>query len=193
MNLSGGQQARINLARAIYKECQIYLLDDSLTALDAHVQDFIFEECILKFLSNKIVILVSQTAHHIEQADTVIVLNSGKITFSGTPSKEVSTIVIREIEKTKEIEETIDQSQKRKIDETDYEETVEESIPLKQKMNGEQKSIYGEGKKTGGVDFSTYYKYLSYGGGIFLMILNVVIFGLSQGAESYSDMLLTEW
>lgn len=59
INISGGQKARISLARAVYSEADIYLLDDPLSAVDPQVADDIFQNCILGALKDKCVILVT--------------------------------------------------------------------------------------------------------------------------------------
>ena len=57
VNLSGGQKARLSLARALYFDKDIYLLDDILSALDVHVGKTIMEKTILGYLRNKTVIM----------------------------------------------------------------------------------------------------------------------------------------
>ena len=59
MNISGGQKARIALARACYSDADIFLLDDPLSAVDRQVASRIFENCILGYLKNKAKILVT--------------------------------------------------------------------------------------------------------------------------------------
>lgn len=59
INVSGGQKARISLARALYSEADIYLLDDPLSAVDPQVASAIFTDCIRGFLKDKLVILVT--------------------------------------------------------------------------------------------------------------------------------------
>ena len=53
LTLSGGQRARINLARALYTDAEIYLLDDPLAAVDTKVVNFLYENAISTFLKNK--------------------------------------------------------------------------------------------------------------------------------------------
>ena len=59
ITLSGGQKARISLARAVYSEADIYLIDDALSAVDPEVAHFIFYKCFKKYLNNRLRILVT--------------------------------------------------------------------------------------------------------------------------------------
>lgn len=78
VSLSGGQRARINLARAVYAKADIYLLDDPLSAVDTHVGKHLFEECIKKYLHGKTRVLVTHQLQFLKQADLIIIMNNVK-------------------------------------------------------------------------------------------------------------------
>jgi ATP-binding cassette subfamily C (CFTR/MRP) protein 1 len=86
INLSGGQKARVAVARAVYKDVDVYLLDDVLSALDAQVGHHVFHECILKHLRarNKTVVLVTHSVHLLDKADVIIVMDGGKVKACGS-------------------------------------------------------------------------------------------------------------
>ncbi|KAL6423797.1 hypothetical protein ACFW04_010336 [Cataglyphis niger] len=77
--LSGGQRARINLARAVYRDANIYLFDDPLSAVDTNVGRHLFDECINNYLQNKTRILVTHQLQYLKQCDYIIILNNAKI------------------------------------------------------------------------------------------------------------------
>ena len=83
INLSGGQKARIALARAVYADADIYLLDDSLSAVDARVGRLIFEECICNFLRNKTRILVTHQLQYLKNVDHVFIVDNGRVRKEG--------------------------------------------------------------------------------------------------------------
>ncbi|XP_011871334.1 PREDICTED: probable multidrug resistance-associated protein lethal(2)03659 [Vollenhovia emeryi] len=84
INLSGGQRARINLARAIYKDADIYLLDDPLSAVDTHVSRRLVDKCICGYLKGKTRILVTHQLQYLQLADQIIVMNDGGVEQKGT-------------------------------------------------------------------------------------------------------------
>ncbi|XP_074520696.1 ATP-binding cassette sub-family C member 4-like [Halichoeres trimaculatus] len=85
--LSGGQKARVNLARAVYQDADIYLLDDPLSAVDAEVGKHLYEQCICGLLKNKIRIVVTHQLQHLRAADQILVLKEGHIMAQGTYSE----------------------------------------------------------------------------------------------------------
>ncbi|KAL4446581.1 hypothetical protein ABPG74_005519 [Tetrahymena malaccensis] len=84
VNLSGGQKARLSLARAVYSRNDIYLLDDPLSAVDSKVASNIYENCLNGILKNKTVLLVTHQIHFTKTCNEIIILDQGKITHKGT-------------------------------------------------------------------------------------------------------------
>ncbi|KAH8056786.1 ATPase [Aureococcus anophagefferens] len=83
INLSGGQQARVNLARACYDDADVYLLDDPLSAVDAHVGEHLFHRAVLGVLGTKTRILAThQVALTVDRADFVVIVG-GAIVEAG--------------------------------------------------------------------------------------------------------------
>lgn len=87
VSLSGGQRARINLARAVYRDADVYLMDDPLSAVDAHVGKHLFQECLMKYLKGKTRILTTHQLQFLRQADLVVIMNNGQIQKVGTFSE----------------------------------------------------------------------------------------------------------
>ncbi|XP_071976750.1 multidrug resistance-associated protein 1-like isoform X2 [Engystomops pustulosus] len=86
VNLSGGQKQRVSLARAVYCNADVYLLDDPLSAVDAHVGKHIFDKVIgpKGLLKDKTRILVTHGVSYLPQMDSIIVMVDGKITEIGS-------------------------------------------------------------------------------------------------------------
>ncbi|KAJ0955316.1 putative ABC-type xenobiotic transporter [Helianthus annuus] len=83
INLSGGQKQRIQLARAVYQDCDIYLLDDVFSAVDAHTGSEIFKECVRGALRNKTILLVTHQVDFLHNVDLILVMRDGMLVQSG--------------------------------------------------------------------------------------------------------------
>ena len=82
-NFSGGQKQRLSIARALSKDSNIYLFDDSFSALD-YATDAKLRKELKTFLKDKIIIIIAQRLNTIADADKIIVLKDGEITGIGT-------------------------------------------------------------------------------------------------------------
>jgi ABC-type multidrug transport system fused ATPase/permease subunit len=85
INLSGGQKQRVAIARALYADARILVLDDPLSALDAHVSRLIFDECIVGHLlrHNVTVLLVTNQIQYAHRAHKLVLLQDGRIAEQG--------------------------------------------------------------------------------------------------------------
>lgn len=84
LNLSGGQKARVALARAVYKDADVYLLDAPFTHLDIATEKEIFERCVCKLMASKTRVVVTSKLEHLKRADKILLLHNGDCFFYGT-------------------------------------------------------------------------------------------------------------
>ncbi|XP_025884380.1 ABC transporter C family member 12 isoform X3 [Solanum lycopersicum] len=87
VNISGGQRQRVSMARAVYKNSDIYIFDDPLSALDAHVSHQVFKNCIKEELQGKTRVLVTNQLHFLPQVDRIILVSEGMVKEDGTFEK----------------------------------------------------------------------------------------------------------
>ena len=82
--LSGGQRARVSLARAVYADADIYLLDDPLSAVDLNVSQQIYRKCIQGLLCNTTRVLICHEEQYMKEADQVLLLYKGRVRAKGS-------------------------------------------------------------------------------------------------------------
>nr|QFR37209.1 ABC transporter [Cyberlindnera americana] len=91
ISLSGGQKARLSLARAVYARGSVYLLDDILSAVDSHVGKNIIEQVINGLLATKTIILATNSIPVLASAENIVLLESGRIVETGKYSDIITT------------------------------------------------------------------------------------------------------
>lgn len=98
VSLSGGQRARICLARTLYSDANIFLLDDPFSAVDFQVGNHLFKECILGLLAEKICVLVTHQHQFLSGVDTIFVMEQGTIVCHGKYDELKSKDILSKLE-----------------------------------------------------------------------------------------------
>lgn len=134
ITLSGGQKARINLARAVYKTKDIFLFDDVLSAVDSRVGKHIMDECMLGLLKSKTIILATHQLSLIEKADRVIVLSpEGQLDIGTfTELKKVNSTLINLLKYSLQTTNNEDSNSKDNILRDNEEEILKEEETMKE-------------------------------------------------------------
>lgn len=196
-NLSGGQCARINLARAIYAEADIYLLDDPLSAVDASVGRRIFEDCVKRFLREKTVFLVTHQFQYLNDVDRILVMENGCISADGTFGElQESGLNLAEVMRTIEDSENQSKNLKRikrqstSIVPTDF---IHQNYSSKTAVNVDDAKRFDEKKVEGSVTMRVYHQYFTACRSSLLLIGVFVVSALHQISVSGDDYFVAFW
>ncbi|KAH8702381.1 putative oligomycin resistance ATP-dependent permease yor1 [Talaromyces proteolyticus] len=186
VNLSGGQKARVSLARAIYSDANILLMDDPLSAVDAHVGRHIMEHAICGLLKDKCRILATHQLHILNKCDRIILMDDGKIVANDTFDN-----LVENDERFKAMMTTVSYDQHENVenpvsvaipkDATLATETLKNSL-MKEEDDGPDE-----------VSTSMYYQYFGAAGFPFVFPLVAVLLILSQGANIVTSLWLSWW
>ncbi|XP_057203387.1 multidrug resistance-associated protein 5 [Triplophysa rosa] len=198
-NLSGGQRQRISLARALYSNRDIYILDDPLSALDAHVGNHIFNNAIKKHMRGKTVVFVTHQLQYLVDCDDVILMRDGSITEQGSHedlmnlngdyaamfnSLQLGDSPIIEVPHKNAGSSLKKPLEKNKAGSVKKEKTANED-------NGQLMQVEERGK--GSVPWAVYKVYIQALGGLPVFLLILALFVLNVGSTAFSNWWLSYW
>lgn len=218
INLSGGQKQRISLARALYSNRDIYLIDDALSALDAEVGKIILNEVFIDALAGKTRIIVTHATYLLDQVDEVVLMKNGKIVANGPFDYIKDTLEYKEYDEHQHKADLVEEEEKEPEGEIDSineangkEQNDHKSIKLtleerKQKIKEalartnqfeEKNEKEGRITKEEGMHEShshkAHYCEMIMNGGIISIICYIVCLFLHNGANNAIQFLMGEW
>ncbi|XP_061290370.1 ATP-binding cassette sub-family C member 4-like isoform X3 [Bos javanicus] len=190
--LSEGQKARVSLARAMYQDADIYLLDDPFSAVDAGVSRHLFKQCICQALREKSTILVTHQWQYLKAASWILILKGGKIVQRGTYTGLLKSGVDfdfllkrNEEEPSPDLESSTLNNQSRPLmrdaaPELQDTENIEVTLPLEDRLEGK-------------VGIKTYNDYFTAGAQWFIIIFLILVNIAAQVAYALQDWWLAYW
>uniref|UniRef100_A0A8C7IZW2 ATP-binding cassette sub-family C member 5 n=1 Tax=Oncorhynchus kisutch TaxID=8019 RepID=A0A8C7IZW2_ONCKI len=196
-NLSGGQRQRVSLARALYSERPILLLDDPLSAVDAHVGSHLFHNAIRTASKGKTTIFVTHQLQYLAECDHVILMKDGQIAEHGTHSQLMGrdrdyAALFNSVQQ--EVMPTTERMSSSSL--------ITDLLPFivmhwhelarQHKLTWDQ-LMKAEEKGSGAVAWDVYKAYINAAGGPYAFIINVILFLFTTGSIAFSNWWLSYW
>ena len=190
INLSGGQKQRINIARTIYADCDIYLIDVSLSALDAYVGQKVFTDVFKGFIGNKTKIMVTHALHYLSDVDRIIFIKDGVINDEGTLQQLKNNVDFNNF--VQQIKDKKSKKQKKSSKHPLHDSFDSVDNNSKDKDNEEGKLIVKEKRFTGGLDSNVIYNYI-FKSGRLLFFTNIFVFFCMISLKFIADYWVSAW
>ncbi|EON64929.1 hypothetical protein W97_04163 [Coniosporium apollinis CBS 100218] len=191
ITVSGGQKQRLNIARAIYFNADIIIMDDPLSAVDAHVGRHIMDHAICGLLKNKCRILATHQLHVLNRCDRIIMMEDGRITAVDTfdnlmanNQEFVRLMATTAVEEEEEVEKEVNEDE------------VEEEVKL-QKLQSIKKPAAAlmttEERAVKSVSWGVYLAYIKASGSLLFGPVVLLFLILSQVANIATSLWLSWW
>ena len=183
VNLSGGQKMRVALARAVYSNRDIYLIDDIFSAVDSNVSRNIMQKCIQGCLKDKTRIIITHHLQYLHYADKIIYMKEGKINFIGNYDELQKEELYNAFSTTlKNNNNTIDSNSSNKVTKSKPLSSIASSpSSIQPKQQGKS------------LPFKIYKKYFSLIGTWKFHLLIIILVLIWQGLRGASDIWLAKW
>ncbi|KAG5331515.1 MRP4 protein, partial [Acromyrmex charruanus] len=205
VSLSGGQRARINLARAVYRQADLYLFDDPLSAVDTRVAKHLYGNCITEYLHGKTRILVTHQLQFLKRADHIVVLDRGFVKMQGNYNEIVKSnknfigmmdnFNYEAQKKEDEMRRASEMSRRITITRRVSKLSIASSIICSEIDDSDYVETSPEAEMTaqGRISGKVYKEYLHNGGNYFMLFILLVLFIISQIATTGNDYWLSYW
>lgn len=192
INLSGGQKQRVNLARAVYSRSDIVLMDDPLSAVDAHVGEHIFKHAICGLLKDKCRILATHQLHVLDRCDRVVLVHEGGIQAveTYTDLRQRSPDFNRLMALSIQHEEGREEGKPK--DERNSEDRIE-SVDTSVSLHGDGALMTEEGKAVKSVPWSVYVAYVRASGSTLNAVCILLLLVSFRGANIMTGLWLSYW
>nr|XP_027190431.1 ABC transporter C family member 12-like isoform X3 [Cicer arietinum] len=204
VNISGGQKQRVSLARAVYSNSDVYIFDDPLSALDAHIAQEVFRNCIKEGLQGKTRVLVTNQLHFLPQVEKIILVSEGMIKEQGTFEElsKCGPLFQKLMENAGKMEQEVDSNKDRdshdnKTDALPF--NNEAMVELPNDTNYEKgklrKSVLvkKEERETGVVSWKVLTSYTSALGGLWVVSILFACYTLTEALRISSSTWLSVW
>ena len=190
ITVSGGQKARLNIARAIYFNSDMVIMDDPLSAVDAHVGRHIFDNAICGLLKDKCRILATHQLHVLYRCDRIIWLEDGQVKANDTFDN-----LMRDNEGFQTMMASTAQEESVEKEEIDEDEVEDEKKAAKKRKVAKRGAalMQQEERAVKSVSWSVYSAYIRASGTILNGPMIVFLLILSQGANITTSLWLSWW
>ena len=194
VNLSGGQKARLAIARAVYNDSDIYVFDDPLSSLDAYVGMNLFNQVFNDYLKEKTIIISTHALQYVSFFDKVFYINQGEIKFIGVPQELEKQEFYKEFKMAKERKRSIDKLLGSNEDTNENTNININGINEKEIQIIKKDEIINLSQKDGEkISFKLFMTFIAYSGGIIYLIELALCNIIWQVSQIYREYYLAMW